>query len=175
MQKKNKVIPITKDVSVTNKEVVGTMKKLHRYAEAVQCRYALIGGALFRLLGIDYDTQDIDVAADQILAWDGPFFTTKGKNSTPGAGHYLVDGTPVEWMTHGRPGSELLFEAAVERSYLHDSGVWIAPLEYAMAIKIYAGREKDKELFRELWDTDVINGQLILDIVKHYTGEEPEI
>lgn len=177
MSKKN-YKPITKDVAVTRKEILETFRnsKFRHAIESSGCRHALIGGALFKMLGIEYDTQDIDVAAEFFLDWDGEYFTTKGKNSTPGAGHYLVDGTPVEWMVSGKPGSELLFKAAVDNAYLdEETGLWLAPLEIAMAIKLYAGREKDVEMFREFWDMDRINGQLVMDIVEKLTGKTPEI
>lgn len=172
-----RVIPITKNISVNKKEIVDVFTR-GAFSEEINrsgAKYALIGGALFKMLGYEYETQDVDVASDMFLDWKGAYFTTKGVNSTPGAGHYLVDGTPVEWMVSGKKGSRQLYMAAVEHAYLNEDGVWLAPLEIAMAIKLYAGREKDKELFREFWDTDKINGQLVMDLVKHYTGVTPKI
>jgi hypothetical protein len=175
--KKKRVIPIKKDVSVTKAEIINTFRSpsFDGAISSSGASYAIIGGALLKMIGYEgYETQDIDVASDMFLEWDD-FFTTKGKNSTPGAGHYLVNDTPVEWMVEGKPGSDRLFSAAVHHAYLSEEGLWLAPLEISVAIMLYAGREKDKETFRELWDNGVVNGQLVIDLVKHYTGTTPKI
>ena len=134
-------------------------------------RYAMIGGSLFKWLEIPgYETKDIDVASDMYLDGFGIWSSRRAApHSTKSKlGHYLVNDVPIDWMVEGRAGSRDLFQAAVETSYLHD-GIWCATLEYALAIKLYAGRDKDKEIYNEFVDADMVNDQLVRDIIKTHT------
>lgn len=157
---------------LTKAEIKKAFHLLNHCAKLAGAKYALIGGALLRmmdLLPVGFDTRDIDVASDKVLDGHGIWPNKKAikKGSCRLAGHYLVDDICVDWMTKGRDGSVELYKAAVESAYLKDD-IWLANLEFSMAIKLYAGRPQDIALFRELVDNGVINGELVKDIIRQY-------
>lgn len=120
-------------------------------AKKSRVRCALIGGALFKLLGLDgYETPDMDYASTGDLRpgildeVDDPTVFSWNRN-----GHFLVRGVKVDFINKLTDGTKRLFLAAVrERVVLH--GVWCAPLAYALAIRLAAGREKDVAMLKSV-------------------------
>ena len=158
---------------LSKEEIASVMKVLDDCSDAALARYALIGGALFTFLDIDYDTRDVDVAADRYLDGYGIWPNKKAmpRSTSKLAGHYLVDGVCVDWMTEGAVGSEPLYRAALDGAYLKD-GIWCATIEHAMAIRIYAGREKDLKAFWRFQKDGLVNGELVVEMVKELTGRD---
>jgi hypothetical protein len=178
-------------VPLSKEKIVSVVNTLHKRAEKDGIQYAVIGGALFKLLGVPWiETEDVDVAASDFVnlplyrptvqeikrKWVEGWYDTghwsetkRTKKGSTRPGWHLVHGVQVDWMPKGTHGGDELFRQAIKHAYLDENGLWLAPIEWAMAIKIYAGREKDKLVFDQLWDEGWIDGNLVLKIVKEFT------
>jgi hypothetical protein len=162
---------------LTKEKIIEVMRKLAKQAEKDSVEYALIGGALFKMLDFPVETEDVDVAAADYI--DLPFHATKEQLKKSGnpwdscdlitTGHHLVEDVHVDWMPRGKPGSDDLFKAAVKSAFSCADGIWLANPEFAAAIKLYAGRPQDKETLDLLWDQGLINLNLVHDILRQYT------
>lgn len=173
-KKKSKFRPVLMDrdkqPDLTKNKIGDVFKALDHVIERAGAKYAVIGGALFEMLGIDgYSTKDIDVASDMYLDGFGIQTSAKARprSTSKMIGHYLVNDVCIDWMTEGKPGSKELFQATVKSAYLKD-GIWLANLEFATAIKLYAGREDDVEVFRWFVDEGIVNEKLVREILDQY-------
>jgi hypothetical protein len=168
---KRKVLDRSKMPILSKQDIIDAFQRLHECAEKADARYAVIGGSLFTMLEIDgYETRDIDVASDIYLdgfgIWSSPLALPR--STSKALGHYLVNGTCIDWMVEGQVGSYDLFQATLDNCHQVE-GVWCANLEFALAIKLYAGRPTDKEVYDEFVDADLVNDKLVQDILKTYT------
>lgn len=161
-----------KKQKISAHKVLEIAKKLDERAKIDGVQYALIGGGLFALLGWQDDTEDMDFAADDYI--NLPFAPQRlvenpwESKDQLGVGHYVVDDVGVDWMPQGKAGSRPLFEGAIASATLNHHGLWVADPHWAMAIKLYAGREKDVEFFNECWDNDLIDGKLVMEIIQKH-------
>jgi hypothetical protein len=131
-------------------------------------KYAIIGGALFKILGIPrYNTPDVDVAAtgdvndDEILTpVDNPNSFSWNEN-----GHFSVGGVKVDWIHKLSDGTSRLFDLAVKHREIRD-GFKCAPLKYAVAIRIAACRDKDIRLYKSFARRGLIREVEIFNLLK---------
>lgn len=131
-------------------------------------KYAIIGGALFKILGIPrYNTPDVDVAAtgdidehELLKRVDNPNSFSWNEN-----GHFDVDGVKVDWIHKLSDGTKRLFDLAVKHREIRD-GFRCAPLKYAVAIRIAACRDKDIRLYKSFARRGLINEVEIFNLVK---------
>lgn len=155
---------------LTKEKIIEVMKALHAQARNDGVRYALIGGALWVLMGVEgYETYDIDVAATDYLQLPDVRDENLGEKfaSFSPRGHYLVEGVRVDWMPQGRKGSYLLFQEAVESGVPNEHGIWLSSPAHAVAIKKYANRPSDKDgldllLDSDVYDDDVVDGLIAM-------------
>lgn len=155
-------------------EIVEILLELDVTAGAGGVKYAVIGGALFKMLGIEgCETPDIDVAATDYLDLP-PMPTFDEAPSFCPHGHYNVRGVSVDWMPHGKRGSARLFQEAVKTAYMSDDGLWCARIEYAVAIKKWAGRPKDVALVNRLIRDGHVDGVEVDRLIKTFCGDENE-
>lgn len=171
------------------------MKQVHNLflfaANQSGVSFCLIGGASFAARRIKgYKTEDIDFAAlwdldddwvfmhvPEISRWPNPTSFSWNEN-----GHYMVglknektnttDGYKVDWIHKLSDGTKRLFELAVAHRELVD-GMWVAPLDYAVAIRAAAGRDKDRRLFRRFVKNGVISAKKVYKILKKFAPESP--
>lgn len=154
---------------LTKQQIIAACKALQAHADRLGVRWCLIGGALFKMLDIPgYETHDIDIAATDFLDLPSRSKEKDRWASFDGAGKYRVSGIDVDWMPVGRAGSQRLFAGAVEASYLSRDGVWLAPVEFAVAIKMWAGRPQDKETVDEFTDNGLVSKDYIIKLVDAY-------
>jgi hypothetical protein len=163
---------------LTVAEIVAVMKILDKRAKELGVKYALIGGALFKMMGIPgYETTDIDVASDGFL----DFPTVDVNRNRPGdphsvspEGHYRINDVGVDWMPVGKEGSERLFDKAVRTAQVDHNGISFACLSAALAIKLFAGRDKDREVCWEFVDNGYFTIETLRKIVAENTGKGQE-
>lgn len=154
---------------LTRDEIIATVMKLKERADKLDVQFAVIGGALFKLLGIEgYETKDIDIAATDYLDLK-PVKNAKNEASFAPIGHYKVDGVPVDWMPCGREGSSGLFAHAVEKATV--SSQWakdipLASLDAAVAIKLYAGRPDDISTVEWFIDHGLVDRNTVERLIK---------
>lgn len=154
---------------LTKLQIVEACKALQVHADRLGVKWCLIGGALFKMLGIPgYETCDIDVAATDFLDLPSRSKEKERWASFDGAGKYRISGIDVDWMPVGRAGSQRLFKGAVDSSYLSKDGVWLGNLEFALAIKMWAGRPQDKETIDEFTDNGLVNKDYVRKLVDAY-------
>lgn len=148
---------------------------VQKAASASGVKACLIGGGLFKLMGIQgYETPDLDYAATGDLE-DGLLSKVEDPNvfSWNENGHFMVRGkghrnsVKVDFIHKLSDGTKRLFLAAVRRRVnLH--GVWCAPLPYAAAIRLAAAREKDIPVVRDLLKRGYVNKEEVLSLIAKY-------
>lgn len=131
-------------------------------------KYAIIGGALFKLLGIPrYNTPDVDVAATGDVDECGLLKKVDNPNafSWNENGHFDIGGVKVDWIHKLSDGTKRLFELAVKNREIRD-GFKCAPLKYAVAIRIAACRDKDIRLYKSFVRRGIVREIEIFNLLK---------
>jgi len=142
-------------------------------ARANPHRWAIIGGAAFKLHGRRYRTLDMDVSALHQLP-EGAFPHDPGSIANKNdSGHYQISGVKVDWMYRLDDGPGPLFKHAVKTAvpvWNNQLGDYIpvATMEASMAIKVNAGRPKDVAVFYDFIEKGWVDARETLRLIYKY-------
>lgn len=152
---------------------VEKMKEVHAKvaaaADADGIQYCLVGGANFKLRGIEgYETPDMDYAADDDIS-DGRLKPVDDPNvfSWNENGHYDVDGVKIDFINKLSDGTKDLFLAAVHTCETIE-GVPCAKLPFAVAIRMAACRQKDVQVVRDFISRGLVSRDVIAELLEMY-------
>lgn len=164
---------------LSKRDIIHACQVVSLAASASSSNHCLIGGALFKILGVkldgkEYETPDIDIAASSDLKAgllqpvNDPRVFSWNKN-----GHYDLFGIKIDYIHKLSDGTSKLFMAAVQNRLLYrdqETGlsIWLAPINYAAAIRLAAGRKKDLRMFWRFVENKVIEPKAVCRLVQQY-------
>lgn len=157
---------------MTISEIIDISNGVTDAAEAFGIKICLIGGGLFKFIGIPgYETPDLDFAADKDMP-DGVFKNVDNPNafSWNSNGHYLVRGRKVDFIHKLADGTSKLYLNTIRRAYKH-TGLNLARVQDACAIRLAACRKKDLKTLKMLSKAGAID---IVEVANIIVAEAPK-
>lgn len=152
---------------ITTRQIIDVSRIVHSACQHQKAKYALLGGGLFQLLGLeDYRTADLDYASDSLISETGKIKDNHGDSSSGWENHFLCNGVNIDWLVRSKTEACFeLYKHALAYAYLHEEGFFCATLEHAIAIRRYPEREKDFETIELLspWFKSRIVNKILAD------------